>query len=132
MFAVLLSMTACQSVPGKGTDALSGTHWRLAEWSGGPVGPSRFKISANFDKGELSGKSAVNAYGGAYHVSGKDGITFGEIQSTLMGADDEAMRAESAYFDLLRKTRKFSINSGVLSLKDVDGRAIMRFQAVTP
>jgi heat shock protein HslJ len=114
---------------GAGGGALTGTKWRLAAWSASSLDPSRFTITADFSDSQISGTSAVNTYGGPYTVTGDGGFSVGELQATLMGGSEDAMRAESLYFDLLRQARKYLVTTSTLTLKNEGNQDILIFQA---
>jgi len=123
--------TGCEIDNGNDTGGgtLAGTKWRLAAWSASSLDPARFTITADFDESRISGTSAVNTYGGSYTATDDGAFSVGELQSTLMGGSDDAMRAESLYFDLLRQARKYVVSGATLTLKDAGNQAILVFQA---
>lgn len=109
--------TGCESlVPGEGE--LAGTEWRLSTWSDSSLDPSQFTITADFDESQISGTSAINYYSGSYVVIASHLFSVGELQMTLMGGSEEAMRAESTYFELLWQACKFTVNQTTLTLLD--------------
>jgi len=63
--AALLAISGCGDSKGS-APALDGTSWRLTEWTLSSLDPTDFTISAQFAKGKVSGKSAVNTYAGQY------------------------------------------------------------------
>jgi heat shock protein HslJ len=46
-----------------------------------------------------------------------------------MGGSDDGMHAESVYFELLQKTRKYTMNKTTFTLSDAANRHILIFQA---
>ncbi|MEW5870767.1 MAG: META domain-containing protein [Chloroflexota bacterium] len=78
----------------------------MTRYGDSSIDPSRFIITADLDDSQVSGTSAVNSYGGAYTATAGGFFSVGELQSTLVGGSDEAMRAEALYFDLLRQARR--------------------------
>jgi len=44
-----------------------------------------YPITADFDETDISGRSAVNTYGGSFAITGGGGFKVGELSSTLMG-----------------------------------------------
>jgi heat shock protein HslJ len=123
--------TGCESDHGKDTEVgtLAGTKWQAAAWSASSLDPARFTITSDFDESRISGTSAVNAYGGSYTATDDGSFSVGELQSTLMGGSDDAMRAESLYFDLLRQARRYVLSGATLTLKDAGNQDILVFQA---
>ncbi len=102
----------CESDHGNGTGSgrLAGTKWRLVAWSARSQDPARFTITADFDESRISGTSAENLYSGSYTATNDGTFSVGELQSTLMGGSDEAMRAKSLYFELLRRARRYVVS----------------------
>lgn len=50
-----------------------------------------------------AGCEAVNTFGGPYTATDDGAFSAGELQATAIGGSQDAMRAESLYFDLLRR-----------------------------
>ena len=123
--------TACESdnEDGSGGGSLAGTKWRLAAWSASSLDPARFTITADFSESRISGTSAVNTYGGSYTAAEDGAFSVGELQSTQMGGSDDAMRAESHYFDLLRQARKYAVSGATLTLRNAGNQDILIYQA---
>lgn len=108
---------------------LAGTKWLLTAWSDSSSDPSQFTITADFDASQIGGTSAVNYYGGPYTVSAEGRFSTGDLRSTLMGGSEEAMRAESLYFELLRQARMYAVTETTLTLKDGNNQDILIFQS---
>ena len=114
---------------GVGTETLKGTKWLLTAWSVSSLDPSGYSITADFGDSDISGHSAVNTYGGPYTITGGEGFKVGELHATKMGGSEDAMRAESLYFDLLRQARKYIVTTTTLTLKNEGNQDILIFQA---
>lgn len=112
-----------------GSESLAGTQWRLTAWSVSSLNPAEFSITLDFGKSDISGRSAVNTYGGPYTVTRGGGFSVGEIHSTLMGASEESMRAESLYFELLAQVRKYSVTQTRLTLMNEGNQELLIFQS---
>jgi heat shock protein HslJ len=54
-------------------------------------------------------------------------FSVGELQMTLMGGSEEAMRAESTYFELLWQACKFTVNQTTLTLLDAFNNELLIF-----
>lgn len=121
----------CESNTGNraGGESLAGTHWRVTAWSASSLEPSRFTITADFSETSISGTSAVNTYGGSYTATDDGSFSVGDLQSTQMGGSEDAMRAESLYYDLLRQTRKYAVTTTTLTLKNEGNQDILIYQA---
>jgi heat shock protein HslJ len=118
--------TGCESlVPGEGE--LAGTEWRLSTWSENSLDPAQFTITADFGELRISGTSAVNYYSGPYMVTASHFFSVGQLQMTTMGGSEEAMRAESTYFELLWQACKFTVNQTKLTLLDAFNNELLIF-----
>jgi len=116
----------CESlVPGEGE--LAGTEWRLSAWPDSSIDPSQFTITADFDESQISGTSAINYYSGPYVATASCLFSVGELQMTTMGGSEEAMRAESTYFELLWQACKFTVNQTTLTLLDAFNNELLIF-----
>jgi heat shock protein HslJ len=112
-----------------GTETLKGTKWLLTAASVSSLDLSAYSITADFDELDISGRSAVNTYGGPYTITGGGGFKVGDLSSTLMGGSEEAMRAEALYFELLQQARKYSVTKTTLTLMDEGNQELLIFQA---
>ena len=116
----------CESlVPGEG--GLAGTEWRVSAWSDSSLDPSQFTITADFNESHISGTSAVNYYNGTYVATANHLFSVGQLQMTTMGGSEEAMRAESTYFELLWQACKFTVNQTTLTLLDAFNNELLIF-----
>jgi heat shock protein HslJ len=122
--AVVLVVAGCAS---GGSAALDGTSWRLTGWSVSSLDPNTFTITADFAGGKISGKSAVNSYGGPYTAGPGSAFSVGEITSTLMAGPEPEMRAEQAYTMLLRQAKSFVLKGDTLTLSDANGNESLIF-----
>ena len=118
--------TGCESLI-LGEGELAGTEWRLSAWSESSLDPSQFTITAYFDESHISGTSAVNYYSGPYVATASRLFSVGQLQMTLMGGSEEAMRAESTYFELLWQACKFTANQTTLTLLDAFNNELLIF-----
>ena len=126
----LLALSGCSRGGGSsGGASLDGTHWRLSEWTLNSLDPAHFSITAQFAEGQISGRSAVNTYGGPYRVGPGDAFSAGPLASTEMAGPEPAMRAETAYLTLLGQARSFKMADGRLTLYDEGGNESLRFAA---
>ena len=102
--------------------ALENTQWKLAAWSANSIDPARFDVTADFTGGQISGRSAVNSYGGAYSASADGTFSVGALALTEMAGEPDAMQAESLYLGLLAQARRWHIehNQLILSVNAAD------------
>jgi heat shock protein HslJ len=104
--------------------ALAGT-WQLTKLRGAE--PSVPGITASFTAaGKLSGFSGCNRYSGRYTTSASK-ITISDLAMPLMACPEPAMRTESAYVDALESAKRYSVESGTLTLKGRLGRTLLTF-----
>ena len=103
--------------------SLENTHWKLAAWSASSLDPAGFDITADFAGGRISGRSAVNSYGGDYSASADGAFHVGLLAMTEMAGEPAAMQAESLYHALLaqadhwrRANGQFTLSAGSADL----------------
>ena len=110
-------------------DPLAGTQWRLTGWTLSSLSPAGFTITAAFADGRISGRSAVNSYGGPYEVGSGSSFSVGQLASTRMAGPEPAMRAEGAYMTLLAQARSYEVREDRLTLFDAGGNESLLFAA---
>jgi heat shock protein HslJ len=123
--ASLVGLGGC----GSGRTALDGTDWVLAAWSVSSIDPADVEITATFVDGQVSGRSAVNTYGGTYSAGPGAAFSVGDLTSTEIAGPEPAMRAEAAYVALLREAGAYRLDGGRLTLSDDAGNALLVFDA---
>lgn len=124
--ASILSVAGCSV-----SSSLDGTHWRLKGWTLSSLNPADFTITAQFANGTISGNSGVNSYSGPVRLGPGDAFSAGPLASTEMAGPEPAMRAESAYANLLGKARSFDVVGGTLTLYDGGGNESLIFEVVS-
>lgn len=112
---------------GLDTHRLDGMSWRLAEWSATGPNPSDFTITATFSDGRISGRSAVNTYGGPYRAAADGSFSATGLAMTEMAGPEPAMRAESIYIKLLSESTSYRLEDSGLVLRDASGRTTLVF-----
>ena len=128
---VVFTLTGCEGfIPG--SSPLAGSQWKLVSWSEGLLDPSQFTITAHFDESNIFGTSAINSYSGSYIATANHLFSVGELQMTLIGGSDEAMQAESTYFQLLQEAQRYTLNQNKLILFDVFGNDLLIFSMMEP
>lgn len=121
-----------QFVP-SGAYALRRTRWQLSGYTSGgesmaPLegAPITLEFSTQTDVG---GSGGCNDFGGTYTVE-EEAINFGELASTMMACDDEALMDQEAwFFETLALVERYEIAQGDLILHTAD--SMMRFEPVS-
>jgi heat shock protein HslJ len=117
-----------------GESGLDDTSWILTGWSVSSLYPGDFEITASFSEGRISGKAAVNTYGGTYEAGAGDGgrgsFMTGPLSRTKMAGPEPAMRAEDLYFQLLSQARQYAVGDDGLTLFDENGNELLIFARV--
>jgi heat shock protein HslJ len=135
LLAVLVAAfaTAVTACGGSGADprTLDGTSWRLSGWTLSSLAPDQFTITAAFADGKISGKSAVNTYGGPYTTGPGGAFSVGQLASTEMAGPEPAMRAEQAYMTLLTQAASYKLAGDTLTLYDKNGNESLIFGRAT-
>lgn len=102
---------------------LYGEEWNLIELNGKPVVlDSTFSKKPHliFDKeNRVSGNMGCNGFGGNMELKGTDGITFSHITATQMACPN--LKVEQGFLDVLNNTKKYTIESSTLSLRNEKG-----------
>ena len=107
------------SVPAQaqgGGDPLAGTSWRLVELNGQPViGTEPLTLNFGTD-GRVSGYGGCNQFSGEYRQNGAS-LRIGPLLSTRRACLEPALNTqETAYFQALESTTRYSIEGGQLVL----------------
>jgi len=71
--------------------------------------------------------SVVNSYSGSYIATANHRFSVGDLQMTMMDGSEEAMHAESAYFQLLQVACRYILNQNKLTLLDAFGNELLTF-----
>lgn len=106
-------------------DLLAGDAWTVSKINGAAV-LGNAPITLTFDKANtrVGGNAGCNSYGGAYVLSG-EGLSFGNIMSTLIGCEAPVANQERLYLDTLQSVSSFEVaESGGLVLLGPDGKRI--------
>lgn len=132
---LFLSPVACDSGPKPVTDPksvqkaeeqaavasknLMGVEWRcVTVRSDGMLGGAPLTLIFG-DDGRVTGSGGVNRFSGPY-TTATGVVRMGPLVSTKMGGDPAKMAMEQRYFDALSKVDGFSLQSGLLRLKQGD------------
>jgi heat shock protein HslJ len=126
-FAGLVAMAGCATTPG--TTTLDGTSWRLTAWSASSQRADAFPITARFEDGGVSGRSAVNTYRGPVTYGADGTLAIGAIATTRMAGPEPAMRAEHLYLELLGQAGRYRVEGSTLTLLDANGNERLVYAA---
>jgi heat shock protein HslJ/membrane-bound inhibitor of C-type lysozyme len=114
------TLTGCAGSP---VALLTGAEWSAVEIAGAAVPPGE-PVTLNFEeKGHLAGQGPCNRFMGGFTIGG-EGVTLGPLGSTMMACNDDAMKRERAFLDLMAKVIRFDIEDGALVLHTADGQTV--------
>ena len=117
-----------------GPSGLTGTSWEVTGYNNGKeavVGlAAGTTISLEFGEGTVTGK-ACNSYNGPFTETGTT-VTIGPLATTMMACPEEGvMDQETAYLIALQAATEFSLDGGMLTLRDATGATQVTANAVT-
>jgi len=80
--------------------------------------PADVRITLTFRKGgQISGRSAINSYGGIFTITPDGGVTIKVTTSTQMAGPAELMELEKLYFDGLSRVQKILLKPDLVVLE---------------
>ena len=98
---------------------LLGGEWVCATINGDAAGGKHAPTITFGDDGQVTGFGGVNRFSGPY-TSAVGAVHFGPMAATKMGGDPERMALEKRLFEALGKVDAFSVQAGMLRLKQGD------------
>ena len=111
---------------------LAGTSWDLIAYNNGTGGFESAwgdePVTAAFaDDGTLSGSAGCNSYNTSWEAD--DGsIEMGPAASTkMMCADEQIMKQEARYLELLDLAETYRVDAGTLEMFDADGTRVLQY-----
>ena len=145
---LVLMLAACTAIPatepvvpvtGDSTAAtpphendLLGSSWQLVSF--GPVGATapvvgETPITLEFgEDGQAGGHGGCNSYGGTYTVQ-DDSLQFGDITSTLIACEDQAVtEQEQQYLEALRTASRFMLEGDTLEIWYQNDGGVLNFE----
>jgi heat shock protein HslJ len=122
-------------VPTDMTASLDGTLWALVSFANAD-GKSKPAVSGaqawiEFKDGNVGGRAGCNTFSSSYMQRGTS-LTFGAGRATLMACQADVMTQERSFLDALQNTRSFTLTDSVLTLQDVQGKAVLVFNRQQP
>lgn len=120
---VALGADSYEGCGGEPASLLAGD-WTVTAIDGkAPVADSEPSLSFG-DDARVSGNASCNRFFGSYTLTG-EGLSFGEMGSSMMMCGDAVMTQERAMLDILEGTIGFSVaDNGLLTLSTSDGRTV--------
>jgi heat shock protein HslJ len=126
---VVLALGAAMPAQAQGGSVpLAGTSWRLVELNGERVVPGGNPLTLQFaaDEPRVSGHGGCNQFSGPYTQNGAS-LHIGPLAFTRTACADPALNArETAYFQALESTTRYSIEGRQLVLYSGD-QVVARF-----
>lgn len=95
--------------------------WTAVELNGKPVEG----LTLDYTTDKASGTGGCNRFNGPINIE-DDAIQIGPLASTKMMCEGKS-EIESQYFAALQAARSFTIDGGMLVLKDDGGKVILKF-----
>lgn len=126
----LASATICMAQSTTLQDDLIGSAW-LAEDIGSRGVVDNARSTLEFvEAGRVAGVGACNRYMGPVSFDG-DGVTFGNLASTMMACPDALMDQERRLFDALAKVDRLELtDDGQTLLAFADGDPVLRLSRI--
>jgi heat shock protein HslJ/uncharacterized lipoprotein YbaY len=111
---------------GEPIELLTGPEWTVEDIMGGGIVDSS-KVTIRFEGGQrIEGSGGCNSYSGPFDLTG-EGLTFGNLMSTMMACEPSLMDQERRFFDALQSVALFDVDeTGALLLKTQDGTVAVR------
>jgi len=99
--------------------------WVVTSISKKPL-PADVHITLKLDSsGGISGDAGCNSYSGVFSLK-SNGLEVGNINTTLMACEPEAMTLTDSYFATLHLARTAVVENGSLIMKDSTGTEILQ------
>jgi len=108
---------------GEPRSLLEGPEWRVEGIAGEPV-PEDIEVTIGFlEEDRIAGSGGCNRFMGGYTLTG-EGLSIGQVASTMMACPEPAMAVEQRFLRLLEAVARFDISpDGALILETNDGRS---------
>lgn len=113
------AFTGCGGEP---IDLLAGREWVIEDIAGGGI-IDRSRVTVAFDPEErrVFGQASCNRYTGGFVLTG-EGLSFGNVASTMMACAEALMNQERKFFQVLDGINRFDLdNTGTLVLSGSNG-----------
>ena len=119
-----VNLTRVGTQPPAETSVLQGTTWVVEYMAGTALVPgSRVTLMFGSD-GRVSGNASCNAYNGSYAQTA-EGVSFTQMATTRKAClAPELSTQEAVFLEMLPAVTRFDLDSGTLTLRTADGRAI--------
>jgi heat shock protein HslJ len=127
----LLITAGCSILPGKGSNQLKGTSWRLISYGEKQPIPGK-DMTAKFDSQEVSGSASCNHYFGSYQVRGDQFSVDGLGWTEMACLDPEGiMEQEQVLMKLFSESTSYSIQGNIMQISTSSGDLLL-FEQMDP
>jgi len=104
---------------------LPGSTWTVTGYNNGQQAVTSTAIDSTLTiefgtDDKISGTGGVNRYNGSYK-STANAIEIGKLATTMMAGPDELMAQETAFLQALQNSESWSVNRGILEMRDASG-----------
>lgn len=106
--------------------SLQGVTWTLVTMNGhgaSPKNPLTIEFGADWT---VTGSGGINRFSGSCTTATGE-VRFTPMVATKMGGSPERMKMEQEYFDAIAQVRNFSLQGGLLRLRDDSKKTILEF-----
>ncbi|AGK56410.1 hypothetical protein HYPDE_23623 [Hyphomicrobium denitrificans 1NES1] len=117
-----LALAACGPALADDDDGPPTASWTAVELNGKPVEG----LTLDYTTDKASGTGGCNRFNGLISIE-DDAIQIGPLASTKMMCEGKS-EIESQYFAALEAARSFTIDGGMLIIKDESGKVILKFK----
>jgi putative lipoprotein len=100
--------------------------WQLAFLRGTELAANAPATLTFATDGSVSGTGGCNRIGGAAKIA-PPSLEFGDMFSSMMACEDDAMAQERGLLEALENTASFTVSADTLSLIDASGTEVARF-----
>jgi heat shock protein HslJ len=112
---------------------ITGTKWSLVNLIVGgdavvPI-PAGAEVFFTISEESVTGGSGCNSFRGSATLSDDDGLSFGPLITTRMACSEDKMNLENGVLESLSSVSNYTLNGGLLELKNGNGLILATFKA---
>lgn len=108
--------------------ALAGPRWIATAIGGAASAPGVVSDITFTTQGDAYGTGGCNRFRGGFTLQGADGVTFGQLASTMMACDGAPGEQEGRFHAALAAVRRWRIEGEALLLLDAGGATVLRLR----